>query len=217
MINYVDYLKIPGVIAGVIIAFFFVAQIIGELLELKGKVVPEILKTRKYFARKKREREILSGLAQMPSVIDSIKQMPVMMADVTSFLNEVNEHYNKDNITKRDKWMEWVNNQATIYDSSFDKVEKKIDKIDGVILSLLIDIKRDTIINFASKVIDEKYPVTREQYNRVFKLYEEYEEIIKENRMTNGEVDIAIRIIRDSYKTHMKNRTFVEDIRGYNK
>jgi len=217
MVNYVEYLKVPGIIAGAIIAFFFVTQIIGELLELKGKMVPEILKVRKYFARKKKEREILSGLAETPSIMDSLKQMPVALNNVTNLLNEVNEHYNKDNIAKRDKWMKWVNNQAEIYDSSFDKVDKKIDKIEGVILSLFVDIKRDTIINFASKVIDEKYPVTKEQYNRVFKLHKEYEDMIKENKMTNGEVDIAIRIIKESYKTHMKNHTFIEDIRGYNK
>ena len=33
--------------------------------------------------------------------------------------------------------------------------------------------------------------------------------------MTNGEVDIAYRIISESYETHMRNHTFIEDIRGY--
>ena len=83
------------------------------------------------------------------------------------------------------------------------------------IVSLLIDSKRNNIINFASNVIDENSPVTREQFKRIFKLYEEYEKIIKENGFTNGEVDIAFRIITESYEKHMKNHTFIEDIRGY--
>lgn len=33
--------------------------------------------------------------------------------------------------------------------------------------------------------------------------------------MTNGEVDIAIRIIKESYEKHMRHHSFVEDIRGY--
>jgi len=82
-------------------------------------------------------------------------------------------------------------------------------------LSLLIESKRNAIINFASYVIDEKNPVTREQFNRIFKIYEEYEEIIEANGLTNGEVDVAIRIIRESYEHHMRHHTFIEEIRGY--
>ena len=41
------------------------------------------------------------------------------------------------------------------------------------------------------------------------------EDIIKKNNMTNGEVDIAIRIIKESYEKHMRHHSFVEDIRGY--
>lgn len=57
---------------------------------------------------------------------------------------------------------------------------------------------------------------TKEQFNRIFKIYEEYEVLIKANGMTNGEVDIAIRIIREAYENHMRDHTFIEDIRGYN-
>lgn len=35
--------------------------------------------------------------------------------------------------------------------------------------------------------------------------------------MTNGEVDIAIRIIKEAYENHMRNHTFIENIRGYAK
>lgn len=90
-----------------------------------------------------------------------------------------------------------------------------MDKNNEDTLALLIDSKRNTIINFAHLVIDEDKPVTREQFNRIFKLYEEYKDIIRKNKMTNGEVDIAIRIIRESYETHMRHHSFVEDIRGY--
>ena len=83
-------------------------------------------------------------------------------------------------------------------------------------LALLIDNKRNTIINFASKVIDENTPVTREQFNRIFKIHKEYEEIIESNKLTNGEVDIAFRIITEAYEAHMRNHSFIEDIRGYN-
>ena len=203
MLNYIEYLNIPAKIGIILVGIFFAMQIIGELLEFKGKVVPEYLKIRKYMKRKKDERETLA-------------KMPEMLEKVEKLLNDVNEHYSEDNISKRNSWMDWVNSRAKVYDAGIADLEEKIDKNNAITLSLLIDIKRDTIINFASKVIDENYPVTKEQFNRIFKIYEEYGEIIEENEMTNGEVDIAIRIIREAYENHMRNHTFVEDVRGYN-
>ena len=57
MISFVEYLNIPVKIALIIIGIFFVIQVIGEILEFKGKVVPEIIKVRKYFQRKRREKQ----------------------------------------------------------------------------------------------------------------------------------------------------------------
>lgn len=203
MLNYIEYLNIPAKMAFILVAVFLVIQIIGELLEFKGKVVPEYIKIRKYFKRRKDEREIIANV-------------PVVLERVESLLAEVGQHYNDDNITKRNDWMQWVNNKAVVYDSCLSELEKKLDKNNAITLSLLIENKRSEIINFARYVIDENAPVTREQFNRVFKTYDEYEKIIEENGLTNGEVDISIHIIKESYENHMKNHTFVEDIRGYN-
>ena len=40
MIEYIEYIGVPGTVAVAIVAVFFIMQAIGELLELKGKVVP---------------------------------------------------------------------------------------------------------------------------------------------------------------------------------
>ena len=57
--------------------------------------------------------------------------------------------------------------------------------------------------------------MTREQFTRIFRIYKEYEEIIQESGLTNGEVDIAIRIIREAYENNLRNGSFIEDVRGY--
>lgn len=202
MIDYIEYLNVPTKVALSLIAVFFIIQIIGELLEFKGKVVPECLKIRKYFSRRKRERETL-------------RQLPEMLNDVRSTINELMSHYNGDNIRMRDNWIKNVNDRLTEYDEWIKELDKKMDKNNADTLSLLIESKRSTIINFAQIVIDKNNPVTREQFNRIFKMYEEYEKIISENGLTNGEIDIAYRIIRESYEEHMRNHTFVEDARGY--
>lgn len=203
MLNYIEFLNTPTGIASAIVCVFLAMQIIGEVLEFKGKVVPEILKVRKFYNRRKKERE-------------TIEKVPEMLSKAEKLLTNVEEHYNNDNIEKRNEWITWVNTRAKEYDSSIKDLEKKMDENNKITLSLLVDNKRDSIIAFASRVIDGNYPVTREQFKRVFKLYEEYETIIKEHKLTNGEVDIAHRIIAESYENHLKNNSFVEDIRGYN-
>lgn len=202
LINYIEYLNLPTKLAIGIVALFLASQILGEILEIKGKVVPECIKLRKYFKHKKQERETL-------------KQVPEMLKAVKETLNEFNSHYSVDNIKLRDEWIENVNHSLQENDKWIKELDKKLDKNNADTLSLLIDSKRNTIINFAAKVIDKNCMVTREQFNRVFKLYAEYEEIIEANGLTNGEVDIAYRIIKESYETHMRNHTFVEDALGY--
>lgn len=196
-----------------------IMQIIGELLEFKGKVVPEVLKVRKYFARKRKERE---DIRKMVDLLPIMQQVPSTLESVKKLLSNVDAHYSHDNITMRDKWMSNVNHRLEQAETARNEnrewirnLETKLDKNNADTLSLLIDSKRNTIINFADLVIDETKPVTREQFHRVFKLYEEYEDIISKNGLTNGEVDIAIRIIRESYEKHMRSHSFVEDIRGY--
>lgn len=202
MLNYLEYLNVPSKIAIALVVIFLGIQIIGEILEFKGKAVPEFVKIRKYFARKKLERE-------------TMKEIPETLRKVQESLDAVNNHYSADNIAMRDEWIRNVNEKLEEHDNWRKDFDEKLDKNTDVTLSILIDNKRTAIIEFAEKVIDENIPVTREQFNRALKLYQEYEDIIAQHDMTNGEVDIAHRIIVESYENHMKNHTFVEDMRGY--
>lgn len=135
--------------------------------------------------------------------------------DVKTVLNSVESHYSEDNIAKRDAWMKWVNDRAVVYDQSIEVLKEEMDKNTEITMSLYIESKRSSIISFASYCVCPDNPVTREQFKRVFRIYAEYEEIIKDNDLQNGEVDIAIRIIREAYENHLRNGSFVEDVRGY--
>lgn len=219
MIQYIEYLGLPGCIAIGLVGLFLFMQVVGELLEFKGKVVPEVLKVRKIIARRRKEKE---NMRKMAELYPYLQKVPATLDSVVKLLSNVDAHYSHDNITMRDTWMSNVNHRLDEAEKAREEnrqciisLESKLDKNNEDTLALLIDSKRNTIINFAHLVIDEDKPVTREQFNRIFKLYEEYEDIIRKNKMTNGEVDIAIRIIRESYETHMRHHSFVEDIRGY--
>lgn len=202
MLNYIEYLNVPSQIAIALIAVLFVLQLIGEFLNFKGKAVPEIMSIRKYFARKKSERKV-------------IRELPNTIQDLKNIVNNIDKHYNADNISMRDKWIDTVNNKLMAEDKLVRDLDKKLDEANKDIVSILVDNKRDTIIDFASRVSNHSVLVTKEQFNRVFKLYKEYEDLINKNGLINGEVDIAYRIIVESYEEHLSNHTFIEDTRGW--
>lgn len=206
MINYIEYLGIPLKIAIVLVAIFFAMQAIGEFLEFKGKVVPEFFKIRKWFTRRKREK---AEAAQT-------------LKDVQVLLNDVNSHYSADNIAKRDGWMQWVNNRAEVYDESIKQLREALIEVmqalkDNTKLTeeMFIQSSRDRIIDFATKTSNENVMVSREEFNRIFKVYAKYEKYLEEHKMTNGEVDINYQIIKESYEQRLRDHAFTEDIRGY--
>ena len=119
--------------------------------------------------------------------------------------------------------MEWVNERAKVYDESIVEISKNLSDVtqalkDNTKLTeeMFIQSSRDRIIDFATKVANENAPVSREEFNRIFKVYDKYEKYLEDHKMTNGEIDIAYRIIKDSYEKHMRSHSFIEDVRGYN-
>lgn len=206
MINYIEYLGIPLKIAIVLVAIFFAMQAIGEFLEFKGKVVPEFFKIRKWFTRRKREKA----------------EATQTLKDVQVLLNDVNGHYSADNIAKRDGWMKWVNDRAEVYDESIKQLREALTEVMQVLKDntklteeMFIQSSRDRIIDFATKTSNENVMVSREEFNRIFKVYAKYEKYLEEHKMTNGEVDINYQIIKESYEQRLRDHAFTEDIRGY--
>lgn len=119
--------------------------------------------------------------------------------------------------------MQWVNDRASVYDASIDALREALTNITQVLKDntkmteeMFVQNSRDRIIDFATKVGIETNPVSREEFNRIFKVHTRYEKFLDEHQMTNSEVDIAYRIIHEAYEHHMKNHSFVEDVRGYN-
>lgn len=209
MDKYLSYFEgLPLWLVFGLMAAFGVMQGIGEFLEFKGKVVPEFMKIRKRFARRREERETLCKMTQL---MPTFEKVPDILEKNTALLASVDKHYNNDNISMRDRWMKDVNTNIDEIHEWMQEMKAKLDKNNEDTLAIRIDNMRTVIIDFASYVSNEAHPVTREQFHRVFKLHKEYETIISKNGLTNGEVDIAIHIIMDAYEQHLRTRTFVED------
>lgn len=189
----------PITIGVVIIVLLLIMQIIGELIEFAGKTVPEFMKLRKFIKRKREEKEAL-------------KTLPTKIQEFNDTLSKFNKHYSPENIKKRNEWMQHIDNKEEIYDEKFSKLSSLLDRVSQTVVDIQIDNKRSQIIDFARIASDSSIPVTREQFNRILKMYDDYERIIKENGMTNGEIEIAHSIIVKAYKRHMENHSFVEDM-----
>lgn len=206
MLGYIEYLGLPAALAGIIVGIILVANLVGELLELKGKVVPEFMKLRKYFKRKREEKK------ENAETLKAVKQL----------LSDVNTHYSADNISKRDAWMNWVNARADVYDNSILEIKDNLSNVTSALQDssrlteeLFVQSSRDRIIDFGTLVADGEKVVSREQFHRIFKVHEDYERFLQKRGLKNGETDIAMRVINESYATHMREHTFLEDVRGY--
>ena len=209
MRNYIEYFdSLPLWIVVILMAGFGLMQAIGEFLEFKGKVIPEFMRIRKKFIRKQEEHQTLSRMVEL---LPSLEKVPETLEKTASLLENVDSHYSCDNIAMRDKWMDGVNESIDEIHRWMKDMSKKIDQNSEVTLAIRIENMRSTIIDFASYVSDGERPVTKEQFARVFKIYKEYENIITKNGLTNGEVDIAIRIIKDAYEKHLRSHNFIED------
>ena len=133
-----------------------------SFLEFKGKVVPEFLKIRKWFIRRKKEKT----------------EATQTLKDVQVLLNDVNGHYSADNIAKRNEWMQWVNGRAEVYDKSIEQLRVVLDDVIKALnnntkltAEMFIQSSRDRIIDFATKTSNEDVMVSREEFNRIFKVY----------------------------------------------
>lgn len=200
----IEFLGVPMSITIVVVGVLLILQIIGEIAEIAGKTAPEILKIRKYFARKKQEK------TDTANTLKEVKQL----------LSDVNSHYSKDNITKRDNWIQWVNDRAEVYDKALKELlllKDKLDENNEVTLDLYINANRNRILDFARIVADDNALASREEFNRIYKINQEYHTILNKYGKKNGEVDTAMKIIGEAYDYRMKNHSFIEDIRGYNK
>lgn len=210
MLSYIEYLEqhmgLPGLIVTALVVLFLILQIVGELLEFKGKIVPEYLKVRKFIQRRKQEKLETQQTIQ----------------DVRKLLAEVNAHYSQDNITKRDSWMNWVNGRAKVYDQTIVDMTKNMNEVTEALNAntrmteeMFIQSSRDRILDFAAKASDDDALLSREEFKRIFKVYDEYEDFLAKRGKTNGEIEIAHRVINEAYEARLKTSSFVEDIRGY--
>lgn len=140
----IEYLGVPATLAVVVVGLFIIFQIIGEIIEFSGKVAPEFLKVRKYFSRKRKEKE----------------ETNTMIKECKELLAEFNSHYGEDNIAKRDKWISKVDKSVKNSDTFMQTLDTKIDQLLSYNASLqaqLDQVKSNVLENEADRLRSELF------------------------------------------------------------
>lgn len=85
-----------------------------------------------------------------------------------------------------------------------DEINVKLDNVTKMFIDKQISDMRYEILDFGNAVINgRKYG--KEAYDHILDVYNEYENILTNNNMSNGRVSTTIEVIRDSYKKMFLN------------
>ena len=188
----IEYVGMPATLAILLVGLFLVFQMIGEIVEVTGKVVPEFFKVRKYFSRKKKEKA-------------ETKQA---LKDVKVLLAEVNLHYDQDNITKRNLWIDGVNSSMKNNDTLVQQLDNKIDKLleaNEDLKAQLDQVKSNVLENEADRLRSELFDCGNrcrrnirlhpEEMEHIRAVFNKYSNVLHQN----GPGEAEFKFITDYY------------------
>lgn len=85
-----------------------------------------------------------------------------------------------------------------------DMIREELKKLTDMFISKEINDLRREIIHF-STIVAEGKPCNKDSYKHCIRTYEKYEKLLADNGLENGEVEISMEIINESYKEKLKN------------
>lgn len=85
-----------------------------------------------------------------------------------------------------------------------EKISNDIEKLTEMIVDKIINDMRWEINSFATKVSEGK-PCNKDSFKHCIHTYEKYEKILEENNLENGEVELSMDLINETYKYKLKN------------
>jgi hypothetical protein len=84
-----------------------------------------------------------------------------------------------------------------------EEMRKDIKKLTDMFINKEINDYRWEIINFAARISEGK-KCSKESYKHCMHTYTDYEKLLEDHDLTNGEVEISMNIIRESYQEKLK-------------
>ena len=100
-------------------------------------------------------------------------------------------------LEKHDKWQY----------NEISKISQGIDDIKDTLLKDNIEKKRKAILDFCSSLSNNQKQ-NNEAFNDIFRTYADYEQILKDNEMENGQAEESMKFIREKYQEKLRNGEF---------
>ena len=91
--------------------------------------------------------------------------------------------------------------------NEISKISKGIDDIKDALLKDNIEKKRKSILDFCSSLSNNQKQ-NNEAFNDIFRTYAEYEQILKDNKLENGQAEESMKFIREKYHEKLRNGEF---------
>ena len=91
--------------------------------------------------------------------------------------------------------------------NEISKISRGIDDIKNTLLEDNIEKKRKSILDFCSSLSNEQKQ-NSEAFNDIFRTYADYEQILKDNGMENGQAEESMKFIREKYQEKLHNGEF---------
>lgn len=89
-------------------------------------------------------------------------------------------------------------------------IKKQIDELQKEVTEFKIDSWRTEILDFSDSCMNHRRH-TKEQFDHVIEILDRYDRYITENRLTNGQVDVAHEYIVEIYKQCIRENDFALD------
>ena len=199
-IDYVQYFLNTLLIIGAIVA---VVALIDKFFKIINRPI-------QWFWMRNKDHELLVELSKKndqleKTLIDFVQEVRQSNAEMKE---QIQQQYDSNL-----KYRDISRNERTRLDGRIDIMAKSDENRDGLIAEISSNLKKLTaifidkeindyrweIINFASNVAANK-PCTKDAYIHCFKTYEKYEKVLEENNLENGEVEISMEVVNESYK-----------------
>ena len=103
----------------------------------------------------------------------------------------------KERISTLEEHDKWQYNEIS-------KISQGIDDIKDALLKDNIEKKRKSILDFCSSLSNNQKQ-NNEAFNDIFRTYAEYEKILKDNKLENGQAEESIKFIREKYQAKLRN------------
>lgn len=184
MISELSYLGVPVWIGIIVVTVFLVAEILKALQNILGFFI------QKFFG---------------------IKTMAMKHREIGEITIK-NQEEIKELIRTQDKIKEKSMEEDERIESKVNDLGNKLDEVADLVFRMQINNMRAEILDFASGAGSNKRVYSREHYSQIFKLYSEYENLLKKHNLTNGLVNESMEIIHKSYRKNVEKGNFLEDI-----